>query len=123
MRKIIYLFFAGSFLAACGSSESKQSTTPGTDATSNPDYQKGLALVSKSDCFSCHKINDPLTGPTYVDVAKKYANYPDTIVEHLANKIIHGGNGVWGEPSMTPHAGISQEDAQAMVKYILSLKQ
>lgn len=123
MRKIIYLLLAGSFLAACGSSDSKKSTTQGGESSSNADYQKGLALVSKSDCFTCHKVNDPLTGPTYMDVAKKYAGYPDTIVQHLANKIITGGNGVWGETFMTPHAGISQEDAQAMVKYILSLKQ
>jgi cytochrome c len=79
-------------------------------------------LVSKSDCLTCHKIDEKLTGPPYRDVANKYASYPDTIVAHLANKIKKGGNGVWGEIMMLPHPNISQADAETMVKYILLLK-
>jgi cytochrome c len=74
------------------------------DVSKNPDYQKGLELVSKSDCFTCHKIDEPLTGPAYRDVANKYANEPDTIVTHLAHKIIEGGRWcVWtGAYDATP---------------------
>lgn len=88
----------------------------------NPDYQNGLALVSQSNCFTCHSVNEKLTGPPYREVAAKYAGMPDTIISHLAKKIIEGGNGVWGQIFMTPHPGISQADAEAMVKYILMLK-
>jgi len=58
----------------------------------------------------------------YRDVANKYASLPDTIIGHLAGKIITGGNGVWGDTYMKPHAGLSKEDEEAMVKYILLLK-
>ena len=40
----------------------------------------------------------------------------------LAGKIIKGGTGVWGQVPMLPHDGLPQEDAEAMVKYVLSLK-
>ena len=43
-------------------------------------------------------------------------------VKMLAEKVIKGGSGVWGAVPMTPHPQISQEDAEAMVKYVLLLK-
>ena len=110
-------------LTSCGSSDSKQKAeTNEEDITKNPDYQKGLALVSKDNCFTCHKIDEPLTGPPYREVAKKYAGMPDTIITHLAHKIISGGSGNWGSIFMLPHPNLSEQDAEAMVKYILLLK-
>jgi cytochrome c len=97
-------------------------TTKTNDLSNNPDYQKGLELIAKNDCFTCHQIDDKLNGPPYREVANKYASYPDTIVNHLAHKIISGGNGVWGEVMMTPHPSLSEADAEALVKYILLLK-
>jgi len=128
MKKILLPLTAFVLLLACnssGSNEEKKDEKPaaGTnDLSGNPDYQNGLALVSKSDCFTCHKIDEPLTGPSYRDVANKYASYPDTIIAHLASKIIAGGHGVWGEVPMTPHPAVSEDDAKTMVKYILLLK-
>lgn len=131
MRKILLVMTVAVWLAACGGSDKKSGTgtkseettkESGDDLSSNPVYQKGLELVSKSDCLTCHKVDEVLTGPSYRSVAEKYASMPDTIVSHLAGKIISGGKGVWGEVFMTPHAGLSKEDAEAMVKYILLLK-
>lgn len=123
MKKIIFSLAMLSLLAACGGDSGKPEEKKGTttDVTENPDYQKGLALIAKSDCLTCHKVDEPYSGPTYRDVANKYADKPDA-VSYLAGKIITGGNGVWGETFMTPHPGISKEDAEAMVKYILLLK-
>src|SRR5690349_17540711 len=87
--------------------------TKTSDLSSNPDYQKGLELVSKNDCFTCHQIDDKLNGPPYREVANKYAGMPDTIVTHLAHKVISGGSGVWGEVMMTPHPSLSEADAEA----------
>ena len=129
MRKYIFIISIVAISSACGNSDSgnKKETdkkeTAVSDITENPDYQAGLALVSKSDCLTCHKIDEKLTGPPYREVANKYAGMPDTIITHLANKIMKGGNGVWGEIMMLPHPAISQADAETMVKYILLLKQ
>jgi len=124
MKKVLFSFLAACLLAACGGNESKTKTEePKTaDITKDPAYQKGLELVSKSDCFTCHQIDDKLTGPPYREVANKYAGMPDTIVTHLAQKIMAGGSGVWGQIMMTPHPAVSKEDAEAMVRYILLLK-
>ena len=91
------------------------------DLSANPDYQKGLELIAKSDCLTCHKVSEKLTGPAYRDVANKYEN-TDENVTMLAGKIISGGQGVWGTIPMTPHAQMSEADAKQMAKYILLLR-
>jgi cytochrome c len=112
------------FLAACSSNSNntKKEEPEAVDITKDPNYQKGLDLATKEKCFTCHEIETKLTGPPYRDVANKYAGMPDTIVSHLADKIISGGTGVWGEIPMTPHPGLSKADAETIVRYILLLK-
>ena len=87
--------------------------------SSSPPEDEGLKLIEGADCLSCHKVDSKLVGPAYQDVAKKYT---EADIDHLSQKIIDGGKGVWGDIPMTPHAGLSKENAQKMVKYILSLK-
>lgn len=134
MKRTIFFTSLIALLAACGggasnkpASDSAATTTAASkpaeaDMSGNPDYQKGLALVANSDCFTCHKIDEKLTGPAYQEVANKYANAGDTVVPYLAHRIINGGSGVWGEAAMTPHADLSEADAEAMAKYVLLLK-
>ncbi len=134
MKFLVPTIISVFFLASCGNNDTKQNSTgtntdtttavsapPANDLSSNPDYQKGLALVAKSNCLTCHKINEKLIGPAYKDVANKYAGN-DTAVSYLAHKVITGGKGVWGEVAMTPHPELSLDDATQMVKYILLLK-
>ena len=134
MKKYFAIGFFLLFLAACGSNNNQTNasattdttsattaTAPANDLSTNPDYQKGLALVAKSNCLTCHKISEKLIGPAYKDVANKYAGN-DTAVTHLAHKILAGGSGVWGTVPMTPHPDLSEADAEQMVKYILLLK-
>nr|WP_234109333.1 c-type cytochrome [Chryseobacterium sp. R2A-55] len=80
---------------------------------------EGLALIEGADCLTCHKIDTKVVGPSYQDVANKYT---DADIDMLAQKIIDGGKGNWGEIPMTPHAGMSKETAKKMVEYILTLK-
>lgn len=121
------------FAVACGSNSSEKkeekpaeaaaapAAAPANDLASNPDYEKGLALVAKSDCLTCHKVSEKLTGPAYKDVAAKYES-TDENISMLASKIIKGGQGVWGTIPMTPHPTVSEDDAKQMVKYILLLR-
>lgn len=84
-------------------------------------FEKGVQLISSSDCLSCHKEKIKIIGPAYEDVAKKYEATEENI-EKLASKIIEGGSGTWGDIPMTPHPSLSESDAREMVRYILSLK-
>lgn len=80
---------------------------------------EGLALIEGTDCLTCHKVDARLVGPSYQEVADKYT---DGDIDMLATKIIEGGKGNWGEIPMTPHAGMSKENAKKMVEYIMTLK-
>ncbi len=93
----------------------------GTASSGAVSSSKGAQLIASSDCLGCHKEQEKLIGPAYKDVAKKYpAN--DENINKLANKVITGGKGVWGDIAMTPHPNLALNDAKEMVKYILSLK-
>jgi cytochrome c len=62
-----------------------------------------------------------LIGPAYRDVANKYENTAAN-VKMLGEKIVKGGQGVWGTVPMAAHPEISQADAEDMVKYVMLLK-
>jgi cytochrome c len=82
--------------------------------------KQGQALVDASDCKTCHHPTNKIVGPAHTDVAKKY-EFTKANVTLLAGKIKNGGSGVWGEIPMSPHADLSQGDAEKMAMYVLSL--
>ena len=106
--------------AAEASASAAPAAAPAAEAAA-PAGKDGKALIAASDCLACHKEKEKQVGPAYADVAKKYENNEKN-VKMLAEKIIAGGQGNWGEIPMAAHPNVSQEDAEAMVKYILSIK-
>ncbi len=93
--------------------------TPAAQTPAATPEKDGKALLAGSDCRACHMDKDKLVGPAYSEVAKKYK---EKDLKMLAEKIVAGGTGVWGEIPMPPHATLSLDDAEAMVKYILTIK-
>ena len=87
----------------------------------DPVYIKGLEKVKGSDCTGCHQVDRKLIGPSYADVAAKYENTEENVAL-LAQKVIAGGVGVWGEIPMSAHPNLSEEDAKDMVRYVLLLR-
>ena len=87
----------------------------------DPIYIKGLEKVKGSDCTGCHQVDRKLIGPAYADVAAKYEN-TEANVTMLAQKVIAGGVGVWGEIPMAAHPNLTEEDATDMVRYVLLLR-
>jgi cytochrome c len=81
---------------------------------------QGKTLVDASDCKTCHHAENKIVGPSHTDVAKKY-EFTQANISLLADKIIGGGSGVWGDLPMTAHADISKADAEKMAMYVLSL--
>ncbi|REG84523.1 c-type cytochrome [Algoriphagus antarcticus] len=122
---------------ACGSGEKSTETTTiepvGTPAApekemsleekyqDDPIYIKGLAKLKASDCTSCHMVERKIVGPSYAEVAAKYESTEENI-NMLAQKVVNGGVGVWGEIPMPAHPTVSLEDAKDMVAYVLILK-
>ena len=87
----------------------------------NPDYVKGLALIKESDCPSCHMAERKIVGPSYAEVAERYENTQEN-VELLASRVIKGNVGEWGDIPMPSHPGLSEEDAQQMIRFVLLLR-
>jgi cytochrome c len=83
-------------------------------------HARAVNMINKSDCRACHAITTKSLGPSFTAVAKKYTA-TDPIVTRLSRKIINGGSGVWGDAMMPAHSSLSENDAKAMVNYILSL--
>jgi cytochrome c len=83
--------------------------------------EKGKVLISYSDCYTCHKIDQQSIGPTFSDIAKRYP-VNKIYIEMLARKVINGGSGSWGYAVMDPHPKLALEDSKLMVTYILSMK-
>ncbi len=93
----------------------------GTEPGGSNDSSPGAKLIAGNDCGTCHKQNEKVIGPAFVDIAAKYPP-TESNIDTLANKVIKGGSGHWGTIPMTPHPALAVNDAKAMVTYILSLK-
>jgi cytochrome c len=84
--------------------------------------QASEELAKKYNCTACHAVKGAKTvGPTYAEVAKKYAGQKDSQAK-LADKVKKGGTGVWGQVPMPPNATVPDADVQALVKWVLSIK-
>ena len=90
--------------------------------TSGGNLADGKKLIEGSDCKTCHAAKVEVNGPSYNAIAARYNNSP-SLVTTLAKKVIRGGQGTWGERAMSAHPQIKQDDAEEMVRYILSLGQ
>ncbi|MCM8595531.1 c-type cytochrome [Accumulibacter sp.] len=77
------------------------------------------ALAKSKNCLACHAVDKKLVGPAYKDVAKKYTAKDEAM---LAEKVIKGGKGNWGQVPMPPNPSVTPEEANKLVKWILSLK-
>lgn len=79
------------------------------------------ALAKSKNCMACHATDKKLVGPSYKDVAKKYAG-DKTAADKLAAKIIKGGSGVWGAIPMPANPQVNEADAKKLATWVLSQK-
>ena len=78
-----------------------------------------LDMAKKNACMACHAADKKLVGPSYQDVAKKYAGQKDA-VDNLVKSIKAGGSGKWGAVPMPAQAALSEADAKTLAAWILS---
>lgn len=126
MKKLLIPTLMFSFLVSCYedktnvSAETVQEEVQPT-VVSSPEtrIEEGKTLINNAGCLTCHNIDEKLVGPPYKEIAKKYTEQD---VEVMADRIINGSVGVWGSMPMSPHTGLSKDNAKKMVEYILTLK-
>jgi cytochrome c len=77
-----------------------------------------LDLAKKNACTACHAVDKKMVGPSYQDVAKKYASQKDAAAM-LAKSIKAGGSGKWGPVPMPAQPALSDADALALANWVL----
>lgn len=82
------------------------------------DDASSYALAKQNACLGCHAINKKIVGPSFQDVAKKYANDPNANA-FLKNKILRGGSGSWGVVPMPGNSKLSDADLSLLASWIL----
>ena len=75
-------------------------------------------LAQKKNCMACHAVEKKVVGPSYKDVAKKYAG--QAAAAKLSTKIMKGGAGVWGAIPMPANPQVSQAEADTLAKWVLA---
>ena len=98
MKKLITAFAAGLLLAG--------------PALAN------LQLAQKNACMACHAVDKKLVGPSYQEVAKKYAGQKDAEA-NLVKSIKAGGSGKWGAVPMPAQTNLSDADAKTLAAWVL----
>ena len=78
-----------------------------------------MALATTKNCMACHAVDKKLVGPSYKDIATKYAGQADA-ADKLANKVVKGGSGAWGPVPMPANAQINDADAKKLVNWIMA---
>ena len=80
-----------------------------------------LQLATAKNCMACHAVDKKLVGPSYKDVAAKYAGQKDAAAK-LEAKVLKGGSGVWGPVPMPANAQVNPDEAKKLVAWILAQK-
>jgi cytochrome c len=76
-------------------------------------------LARSKNCVACHHLERKMIGPAYKAVAERYAK-DDAALKVLSEKVVKGGGGSWGQMPMPPQPTVSAEEAETLVKWILS---
>ncbi len=132
---IVFALLIASVFAACSSENTTKNVDASTvqvtpvetvdssnvTAITEEPLAEGAKLMKSTDCYSCHNEEANLVGPSFKKIAEKYSDTKNNNAS-LIEKVIKGGQGVWGQVPMQAHPTLAKDDAAKMVTYILSLK-
>ncbi len=80
-----------------------------------------LDLAKAKNCMACHSVDKKLVGPSFKDIARKYAS-DKTAAGTLPGKVIKGGSGTWGPVPMPANPQVNDAEAKILVNWILATK-
>lgn len=78
-------------------------------------------LAEEKGCLACHAVDAKRIGPSFKDVAAKYADDKKALAT-LATKVRKGGGGVWGSIPMPANPQVTDAEAKKLVEWILATK-
>lgn len=108
------LFVSASYIEGSDEAEAPQGHQEVTETMS------GKNLIGSYDCQACHTVDSQSVGPSYTAIAERYRDSTD-VQPYLADKIINGSSGVWGDRAMPAHLELSEADAHKIASWIMTL--
>jgi len=78
-------------------------------------------LANSKVCMGCHAVDRKLIGPSFKDVAARYAGQPEAAAR-LAEKMIKGSAGAWGAVPMPANPKVTPDEARQLTAWVLSFK-
>jgi S-disulfanyl-L-cysteine oxidoreductase SoxD len=79
----------------------------------------GADLAKQSACTACHGTANRIVGPSFREIAAKYAGDAGAAAR-LAAKVREGGVGAWGSVPMPAQPQVREADARELVRWILA---
>lgn len=76
-------------------------------------------FAASKNCLSCHSAQRKIVGPSFKDIAAKYAGHPEAAAR-LAEKIRKGGSGVWGPIPMPANPKVNEAEARLLADWVLA---
>lgn len=78
-------------------------------------------LLNANACNGCHSVDKRIVGPSFREIAAKYAGDRDAPA-HLEAKIRGGGQGAWGAVPMPPNPAIADAELRRIAVWVLGQK-
>ena len=78
-------------------------------------------LLNANACNGCHAVDKRVVGPSFREVAAKYAG-DRSAPARLMSKIRGGGQGAWGQVPMPPNPGLPDAELQRIAAWVLGQK-
>ncbi|MEX0884431.1 MAG: PQQ-dependent sugar dehydrogenase, partial [Cyclobacteriaceae bacterium] len=82
-------------------------------------HVQAQSLMQQHNCMTCHQMENKLVGPSYLEVAQRYATNKNG-TDILFTSIMEGASGKWGESIMPPHPTLASEATHQIIDYILN---
>ena len=99
----------------------KPAPDPSPDTLASAGDDPVQKLLGTHACIACHNVDKRVVGPSFKEVAAKYAGDAGAAAR-LAAKIRAGGQGTWGNVPMPPNASLSEGDAKTLASWVLQQK-
>lgn len=99
----------------------KPAPAPSADTLASASDDPMQKLLGMNGCVACHAVDKRVVGPSFREVAAKYANDAGAAAR-LAAKIRAGGQGNWGNVPMPPNPALSEKDLHALAGWVLQQK-
>ena len=81
--------------------------------------KSGLQSARAAACTACHGVTEKLVGPSFREIADRYAGN-GAAESTLVAKVRAGGGGNWGAVPMPAQAQLQDADARSLVQWILA---